>query len=76
MKVEVCLECAGKYLTGQYDPITEELKMKAAKIVFKKGTCDFCGEIEPSHLLIQRASGGALIDLKTGDLTRKWCDCG
>ena len=76
MKVEVCLECAGKYLTGQYDPVGEAIKMKAAKIVFEKGTCDFCGKVKPSHRLIVRASGSALIDLKTGDFTRKWCGCG
>ena len=68
MKVEVCIECAGKYLTGQYDPCGTDS--------FEKGTCAFCGKVKPSHLLIVRASDGALIDLKTGDFTRRWCGCG
>lgn len=76
MKVEVCIECAAKYLTGQYDPVAEAIKMKAAKTVFEKGTCDFCGKVEPSHLLVVRASGGALVDLKTGNFIRRWCSCG
>lgn len=76
MKVEVCIECAGKYLTGQYDPVDEAIKRKAAEVSFEKGTCAFCGKVAPSHLLIQRASGGALVDLKTGEFIRKWCSCG
>jgi len=72
MKAEVCIKCAGKYLTGQYDPIDEENKRRKQGITFEKSKCEFCGEAERTHLLGHLGSGGALINLETGDIVRRF----
>lgn len=72
MKVEICIGCAGKYLTGQYDPIGETNKRKEQGIVFDQNKCDFCGNADRTHLLGHRGSGGILIDLKTNRVLRKF----
>ena len=43
MKVKICIDCAGKYLTGQYDPIGEANKRKNKGLFLIKTSVIFAG---------------------------------
>lgn len=70
MKVSVCLSCAKKYVCDKF------LKTKSLneENSFADG-CIYCGEKAP-YVLVERASGGGIIEKSTNKLIGNWSSNG